>query len=81
MRSSATAEDSADASFAGQQDTYLWIVGEAAVLDACAALLGEPLLRRARSPTGARAASPEAGVLMGVVVQAMVRRRLPPASR
>ena len=33
VRSSATAEDSADASFAGQQDTYLWIVGEDAVLE------------------------------------------------
>jgi pyruvate,water dikinase len=28
VRSSATAEDMPDASFAGQQDTYLWIVGE-----------------------------------------------------
>ncbi len=34
VRSSATAEDLADASFAGQQDTYLNIDGEAAVLDA-----------------------------------------------
>ncbi len=34
VRSSATAEDLPDASFAGQQDTYLNIVGEAAVLDA-----------------------------------------------
>ena len=33
VRSSATAEDSADASFAGQQDTYLWIVGEEALLE------------------------------------------------
>jgi pyruvate,water dikinase len=34
VRSSATAEDLPDASFAGQQDTYLDIRGEAAVLDA-----------------------------------------------
>jgi rifampicin phosphotransferase len=34
VRSSATAEDLPDASFAGQQDTYLNIHGEAAVLDA-----------------------------------------------
>jgi phosphohistidine swiveling domain-containing protein len=34
VRSSATAEDLPDASFAGQQDTYLNIQGEAAVLDA-----------------------------------------------
>jgi pyruvate, water dikinase len=35
IRSSATAEDLPDASFAGQQDTYLHIVGAEAVLDAC----------------------------------------------
>lgn len=34
VRSSATAEDLPDASFAGQQDTYLWIKGTDAVLDA-----------------------------------------------
>jgi rifampicin phosphotransferase len=34
VRSSATAEDLADASFAGQQDTYLNVVGVAPVLDA-----------------------------------------------
>jgi phosphohistidine swiveling domain-containing protein len=33
VRSSATAEDRADASFAGQQDTYLWITGAEALLD------------------------------------------------
>lgn len=33
VRSSATAEDLPDASFAGQQDTYLWICGIDAVLD------------------------------------------------
>ncbi len=33
VRSSATAEDLPNASFAGQQDTYLWVVGEAAVID------------------------------------------------
>ena len=32
VRSSATAEDLPDASFAGQQDTYLWVRGRAAVL-------------------------------------------------
>jgi len=35
VRSSATAEDLPDASFAGQQETYLNVVGEAALLDAC----------------------------------------------
>lgn len=35
VRSSATAEDLPDASFAGQQESYLNIVGERALLDAC----------------------------------------------
>ena len=34
VRSSATSEDSPDASFAGEHDTYLWIRGEDAVVDA-----------------------------------------------
>lgn len=33
VRSSAVAEDTADASFAGLQDTYLWVRGAGAVLD------------------------------------------------
>ncbi|MFE5702718.1 PEP/pyruvate-binding domain-containing protein [Rhodococcus koreensis] len=33
VRSSATAEDLAEASFAGQQDTYLWTIGTEAVLE------------------------------------------------
>ncbi|HON22140.1 MAG TPA: phosphoenolpyruvate synthase [Syntrophales bacterium] len=35
VRSSATAEDLPDASFAGQQETYLNITGEAALIEAC----------------------------------------------
>ncbi|MBZ0229553.1 MAG: phosphoenolpyruvate synthase, partial [Bauldia sp.] len=35
VRSSATAEDLPDASFAGQQETFLNIRGDAALLDAC----------------------------------------------
>ena len=35
VRSSATTEDLPDASFAGQQETFLNVVGEAALLDAC----------------------------------------------
>ena len=35
VRSSATAEDLPDASFAGQQETYLNVVGEADLLEAC----------------------------------------------
>ncbi|MEC7764867.1 MAG: PEP/pyruvate-binding domain-containing protein [Pseudomonadota bacterium] len=33
VRSSATAEDLPDASFAGQQDTYLWVIGADAVVE------------------------------------------------
>ena len=33
VRSSATAEDLPGASFAGQQDTYLWIVGADSVVE------------------------------------------------
>ena len=43
VRSSATTEDAADASFAGLQDTYLWVSDCAHVLDAGARLLGEPV--------------------------------------
>ena len=35
VRSSATAEDLPEASFAGQQETYLNVVGEEALLRAC----------------------------------------------
>ena len=35
VRSSATAEDLPDASFAGQQETYLNVQGEAAILESC----------------------------------------------
>jgi pyruvate,water dikinase len=74
VRSSATAEDSADASFAGQQDTYLWIVGEAAVLEhvkrCWASLFSSRSIayRRDREIT-------EDGLLMGVAVQRMVEAR------
>ena len=35
VRSSATAEDLPDASFAGQQETYLNVQGDAALLESC----------------------------------------------
>ena len=72
VRSSATAEDSADASFAGQQDTYLWVVGEdgraRAVRRCWASLFSARSIayRRERGIDGGR-------LLMGVVVQRMVR--------
>jgi pyruvate, water dikinase len=47
VRSSATAEDLPDASFAGQQETYLNIRGEAALLDACRRCLGSLFTDRA----------------------------------
>lgn len=71
VRSSATAEDTAEASFAGQQETYLWIVGADAVLDhvrECWASLFTPQAMSYR----ARLAIPTADVAMAVVIQQMV---------
>jgi pyruvate,water dikinase len=73
VRSSATAEDSATASFAGQQDTYLDVQGEEQVVErvqACAASLFTPraLVYRARQN-----AWTDLG--LAVVVQAMVDAR------
>ena len=53
VRSSATAEDMPDASFAGQQDTYLWIVGEDDVVDGSRPA-GPACSTRARSPIAPR---------------------------
>ena len=74
VRSSATTEDASDASFAGLQDTYLWVRTR------------EDLLRRLRSCWGSlysvesisyrlRHRFPEAAVAMAVVVQSMVDAR------
>ena len=71
VRSSATAEDLTDASFAGQQESYLWILG------------GQQLLRHVRrcwaslfTPQAiayrAHLKKPALDVAMGVVVQQMV---------
>lgn len=74
VRSSATSEDSEDASFAGLQDTYLWLRGLDAVLlhlrRCWASLYSEPSVNYRR-----RLRLPEAGVAMGVVVQRMVNAR------
>jgi pyruvate,water dikinase len=74
VRSSATVEDSADASFAGLQDTYLGIHGTAAVLEhvarCWASLFNDESLAYRR-----RLGLDEAGVSMAVVVQAMVAPR------
>ncbi|HLZ99246.1 MAG TPA: PEP/pyruvate-binding domain-containing protein [Steroidobacteraceae bacterium] len=74
VRSSATTEDAADASFAGLQDTYLWVLETDAVLRkirSCWASLYslESLCYRRRQ--GLR----ESTVAMAVVVQAMVDAR------
>jgi rifampicin phosphotransferase len=71
VRSSATAEDTAEASFAGEHDTYLWVRGADAVaahVTRCWASLFTPRAVAYR----ARLGIPEDEVAMGVVVQAMV---------
>ena len=74
VRSSATTEDAEDASFAGLQDTYLWVVGAEAVLEAVRRCWAS--LYSLESVTYRRRQNfPEAGVAMGVVVQKMVEAR------
>jgi pyruvate,water dikinase len=74
VRSSATTEDAADASFAGLQDTFLWVTTPADALDrvrSCWASLYSVesiSYRRTRR-------FPEAGVAMAVVIQSMVDAR------
>lgn len=71
VRSSATAEDRADASFAGQQETYLWIRGAADVdrhILRCWASLFTPQAIAYRAHLGV----PLEGLAMAVVVQRMV---------
>ncbi|GAA1262577.1 hypothetical protein GCM10009609_26950 [Pseudonocardia aurantiaca] len=74
VRSSATSEDSAEASFAGLQDTYLWVHGGQSVLDhvrRCWASLYsvESVTYRLRRGI------PETDLAMAVVVQQMVGAR------
>lgn len=72
VRSSATSEDSPDASFAGEHDTYLWIRGADAVVDAvrrCWASLFTDRATCYRAQMGYEHESVE----MSVVVQKMVR--------
>jgi len=74
VRSSATSEDSEEASFAGLQDTYLWQKGEAQLLDAvrrCWASLYNPESVAYRL----RLDIPEDDLAMAVVVQTMVNSR------
>lgn len=74
VRSSATTEDAEDASFAGLQDTYLWVIADDEVLRtvrSCWASLysAESVCYRRKHGI------PEAGVAMGVAVQRMVDAR------
>lgn len=70
VRSSAIGEDSQEATFAGQQDTYLWVRGAGAVVDAVRGCWTSLYSARAiayRAKLGETAAP-----AMGVVVQLMV---------
>jgi pyruvate, water dikinase len=71
VRSSATAEDMPDASFAGQQDTYLWVVGVDAVVDKIRTCWASLYNARAISYRAKRLPG-VADVLMSVAVQKMV---------
>jgi len=71
VRSSARGEDSADATFAGQQETYLWVRGTdavcGAVRDCWASLYSAPAITY-RAKVGDAGDTPA----MGVTIQAMV---------
>ncbi len=71
VRSSATAEDLPEASFAGQQDTYLNVRGEEALLKAVQSCWGSLWTARAVAYR-ARQKTPAEGLAMAVVVQQMV---------
>jgi pyruvate,water dikinase len=74
VRSSATTEDAADASFAGLQDTYLWVTSLSQTLQrvrSCWASLYSVESVTYRRKRGL----PEEGVAMAVVVQKMVDAR------
>jgi pyruvate,water dikinase len=74
VRSSATTEDSQDASFAGLQDTYLWVKGAEAMIEnvrSCwASLYSLPSISYRR-----KHGIPESEVSIAVVVQKMVNAR------
>jgi phosphohistidine swiveling domain-containing protein len=71
VRSSATAEDLAGASFAGQQDTFLGIVGDEALLDAVRGCWASLWNERAVAYRRANGVD-DAGLALAVVVQCMV---------
>jgi len=71
VRSSATAEDLPEASFAGQQDTYLNVRGEEALLRAVQSCWGSLWTARAVAYRAKQKTAAE-GLAMAVVVQQMV---------
>lgn len=75
VRSSATAEDLPDASFAGQQETFLNIRGEAALLDACRRCYASLFTDRAISYRATKGFD-HLKVALSIGVQAMVRSDL-----
>ncbi len=72
VRSSATAEDLPDASFAGQQDTYLNICGPEALIDACKRCFASLFTNRAISYRHDKGFG-QFDVYLSIVVQKMVR--------
>ena len=74
VRSSATAEDLPDASFAGQQDTYLWVVGASAVVEKVRDCWASLFTARAIAYRE-KHNIPHIETLMSVAVQKMVRAR------
>jgi pyruvate,water dikinase len=75
VRSSATAEDLPDASFAGQQETFLNITGEAALLDSCRRCFASLFTDRAISYRQAKGFD-HMSVALSIGVQQMVRSDL-----
>ncbi|MDE1977019.1 MAG: phosphoenolpyruvate synthase, partial [Elusimicrobia bacterium] len=75
VRSSATAEDLPDASFAGQQETYLNVRGRAALLDSVKRCFASLFTDRAIHYRASRGLG-SAGVALSVGVQRMVRSDL-----
>ena len=74
VRSSATAEDLPDASFAGQQDTYLWLVGIDTVLEHIRRCWASLYTSRAITYR-LRNRIPDEGLSMAVAVQKMVHAK------
>ncbi len=72
VRSSATAEDLPDLSFAGQQDTYLNVIGEEPLLKAVVACWASLWTSRAIAYR-AHNQIPQEGIALAVVVQEMVQ--------